>query len=71
MASDESLDELADLVAVVSDRVSDIIYTTLRAQLKDTDSPSARELEKRLAKVRRSLVKAEQLLRSASFDDED
>ena len=59
----ESLAELADAVSVLEQRVADAIFVTVRAQLRDDDSASAQELERRLAKVRRSLQKAEGLLR--------
>ena len=59
----ESLDELADEVAALERRVSDVIFDTVRAQLRNDDAESAKELERQLAKVRRSLQKAEHLLR--------
>jgi len=59
----EALDGLADEVARLAERVSDVLFDAVRAQLRDDDAESAKELERRLAKVRRSLVKAEALLR--------
>ncbi len=64
----ESLSDLADAVAALESRVSDALYDALRAQVRGEDEDDARELEKRLARVRRSLVKAESLLRGASED---
>ncbi len=64
----ESLSDLADAVAALERRVSDALYDALRAQVRGEDEDDARELEKRLARVRRSLVKAESLLRGASED---
>jgi hypothetical protein len=64
----ESLGDLADEIASVQDRVSDIMFDALRAQLRDTQADEARELERRLAKVRRSLQKAEMLLRGVEPD---
>ena len=58
-----SLDELANDVARLEERVSDALFEAVRAQLRDDDAEAAEELERRLAKVRRSLVKAESLLR--------
>lgn len=58
-----SLDELANDVARLEERVSDALFEAVRAQLRDDDAEAAKELERRLAKVRRSLVKAEALLR--------
>ncbi|MHB1088654.1 MAG: hypothetical protein ACYC19_07825 [Acidimicrobiales bacterium] len=53
---------LADDVAALESRVADVIFDAVRAQLRD-DSSDAKELERRLSKVRRSLQKAEYLLR--------
>jgi tellurite resistance protein len=64
----ESLSELADAVSSLEQRVADAIFTTVRAQLRDEDDTGARELERRLAKVRRSLQKAEGLLRGYDRD---
>ncbi|MFI5035283.1 MAG: hypothetical protein ACHQFZ_03655 [Acidimicrobiales bacterium] len=61
-----SFEELADEVARLEERVTDELFTALRAQLHDQDADAAKELERRLAKVRRSLVKAEALLRGQS-----
>ena len=57
---------LADEVAALEGRVSDAIFEAVRAQLRDGDDV-AKELERRLSKVRRSLQKAEYLLRQESF----
>jgi hypothetical protein len=59
----ESLDDLADEVASLEQRVSDAIFDMVRAQLRDDDAETAKELERNLSKVRRSLQKAEHLLR--------
>ena len=64
----ESLAELADAVSSIEQRVADAIFTAVRAQLRDDDSANAHELERRLAKVRRSLQKAEGLLRGYDRD---
>lgn len=64
----ESFDSLADEVGALESRVSDAIFDTLRAQLRSEGADEAKELERRLAKVRRSLHKAEMLLRGASDD---
>jgi hypothetical protein len=63
-----SFDELADEVAAVESRVADAIFDSVRAQMRDDDADEAKELERRLSKVRRSLQKAEHLLRGASED---
>ncbi len=64
----QSFDELADEVASIESRVSDAIYDALRAQVNEDEPDNAKELERRLSKVRRSLQKAESLLRGASHD---
>jgi len=58
---------LADEIGALERRVSDAIFETVRAQLRDGDEV-AKELERRLSKVRRSLQKAEHLLRHESLD---
>jgi hypothetical protein len=64
----ESLSELAEAVSSLERRVSDVIFDAVRAQMRDDEAEAAHELEKRLAKVRRSLQKAEGLLRSYDLD---
>jgi hypothetical protein len=64
----ESFDTLADEVGALESRVADAIFETVRAQLRSQVADDAKELERRLAKVRRSLQKAEMLLRGASED---
>jgi Mg2+ and Co2+ transporter CorA len=64
----QSFDELADEVSRIESRVSDAIYDALRAQVNADEPENAKELERRLSKVRRSLQKAEALLRGASDD---
>ncbi len=64
----QSFDELADEVSGIESRVSDAIYDALRAQVYSDEPENAKELERRLSKVRRSLQKAESLLRGASDD---
>lgn len=64
----ESFDDLADEVASLERRVADAIFDTVRAQLRNDNAESAKELERQLAKVRRSLQKAEHLLRRSDPD---
>jgi hypothetical protein len=64
----ESFDTLADEVGALESRVADAIFDTVRAQLRAEGADEAKELERRLSKVRRSLQKAEMLLRGASDD---
>jgi hypothetical protein len=66
----ESLDELADEVASLERRVSDAIFDMVRAQLRNEDAENAKELERNLSKVRRSLQKAEHLLRRQDVDED-
>ncbi len=55
---------LADEVSAVEGHVADALFDAVRAQLRG-DARSA-ERERQLARVRRSLVKAEALLRELS-----
>jgi hypothetical protein len=64
----ESLSLLADEISSLENRVADAIFTALREQLRGDGAEQAKELERRLSKVRRSLQKAEMLLRGASDD---
>ena len=64
----QSFDELADEVSSIESRVSDAIYDAIRAQVNADKPENAKELERRLSKVRRSLQKAEALLRGVSVD---
>jgi len=64
----ESLDELADEVAALERRVADAIFDAVRAQLRSDEAEGAKELERQLSKVRRSLQKAEYLLRRSDAD---
>jgi hypothetical protein len=66
----ESLDDLADEVASLERRVADAIFDMVRAQLRDDDADNAKELERHLSKVRRSLQKAEHLLRRHDVDED-
>lgn len=67
----ESLDDLADEIAGLERRVSDVIFDMVRAQLRNDDAENAKELERNLSRVRRSLQKAEHLLRRSDNDDDD
>jgi hypothetical protein len=62
------LDALADEIAGLERRVSDAIFDMVRAQLRNDDAENAKELERNLSKVRRSLQKAEHLLRRSDED---
>jgi hypothetical protein len=59
---------LADAIGLIERRVSDVIFDAVRAQLREDETDEARELERRLARVRRSLQKAEGLLRGYDGD---
>jgi hypothetical protein len=68
----ESFEELADDVAAIERRVADAIFNAVRAQLRSDGADAAKEQERHLSKVRRSLQKAEHLLRQRGDDlDED
>jgi hypothetical protein len=62
------LDDLANEIAGLERRVSDAIFDMVRAQLRNDDAENAKELERNLSKVRRSLQKAEHLLRRSDED---
>lgn len=64
----ESLEDLANEVAALERRVADAIFETLRAQLRSDEAEGAKELERLLSRVRRSLQKAEHLLRRNESD---
>ncbi|MGC8498807.1 MAG: hypothetical protein ACP5OV_04835 [Acidimicrobiales bacterium] len=55
---------LADEVSAVEGRVADALFDAVRAQLRG--DPRSADQERQLARVRRSLVKAEALLRALS-----
>ncbi len=57
--------ELADEVAQLESRVSDAIFSAVREQLRDESPAQAKATERRLSMVRRSLQKAEMLLRKS------
>jgi hypothetical protein len=67
----ESLDDLADEIAGLERRVSDAIFDMVRAQLRNDDAENAKELERNLSRVRRSLQKAEHLLRRSDAENDD
>jgi len=62
----DALDDIANEVARLESRVSDVIFDTVRAQLASDDDGASEALERRLSKVRRSLLKAEALLRGGT-----
>lgn len=64
----ESFHDLADEIANLEHRVSDAIFDTLREQVRSGGSEQAKDLERQLSKVRRSLQKAEMVLRATSED---
>jgi hypothetical protein len=65
----ESFDDLADEVAALERRVAEVIFDAVRAQLRGDDAESTKTVERELSKVRRSLQKAEHLLRGRSADE--
>lgn len=64
----DSLSELADQIDAIEQRVSEAIFDAVRAQLREGDTTHAGDLEKRLSRVRRSLQKAQALLRGGEGD---
>ncbi len=65
----ESLEQLANEVEAIEQRVTDAIFDMVRAQMRGDDADHAKELERLLSKVRRSLQKAEHLLRQSDDGD--
>ncbi len=61
----ESLEDLADAVGALEERVADAAYETLRARVSDGDADGAADLERRLGRARRALAKAAAELRGA------
>ncbi len=59
----ESFADLADEIAALERRVADAIYDAVRAQLREGEADAAKEIERQLSRVRRSLQKAEHVLR--------
>jgi hypothetical protein len=64
-------DQLADEIEAFLVRVDDAIFNAIRAQMRNESAEEAKDLEKRLSKVRRSLRKAEQILRGESKVEDD
>ncbi len=61
----ESLENLAEEIGSIEERVADVIFEAVRAQLAG-ENDGAMELERQLSKVRRSLQKAQGILRAMS-----
>jgi Mg2+ and Co2+ transporter CorA len=60
----DQLEEIASDVDSLAQRVGDLMYDALRSEIRGgDDAEGAKELERQLGKVRRSLAKAEQILR--------
>jgi len=59
----ESFADLAEEIAALERRVADAIYDAVRAQLREGEADAAKEIERQLSRVRRSLQKAEHVLR--------
>lgn len=64
----ESFEDLAEEIAALERRVADAIYDAVRAQLRQGEADAAKATERQLSRVRRSLQKAEHLLRH--YEDE-
>ncbi len=64
----ESFKDLAEEIAALERRVADAIYDAVRAQLREGEADTAKAIERELSKVRRSLQKAEHVLRH--YEDE-
>ncbi len=62
------LDSLLDELRAIEERLGDMILDALRTQSRSEDSTAALNLEKRLSRARRSIVKARATLNGASDD---
>jgi hypothetical protein len=63
--------EFADIIKHLEDAemgLDDLIFETLKEQMSTMDSESAKEVEKRLAKSKRSVVKAIAVLKGVEFN---
>ena len=68
MEGPHELHDLADQIAEIERRVGEVIFTAVRDQLRGDDA-GARDRERQLSRVRRSLVKAERVLRAMDLDE--
>lgn len=65
----ELIEDIAGATNSLGERVSELIYDALRREIAGGDGAGgAKELERQLAKVRRSLAKAEQILRELAAE---
>jgi len=63
------LQELASEVSSLNERVGDLVFEALKTQARgENEATGARELERELSRVRRSLAKAEQILGELARD---
>jgi hypothetical protein len=60
--------EMASETNTLAERVSDLMYDSLRQQMSSERADGATDVERQLAKVRRSLTKAEQILRDLAAE---
>jgi hypothetical protein len=60
----ESFTEIVANLELVEQQLSDAIFEAVRKQLREGSAEEAKELERNLAKVRRSVQKAQHLLRN-------
>lgn len=65
----EQANQWADQVAAVTEQIGDAVFDALRDQARGgPGTEQAKELERQLSRVRRSLDKAEQILRHLDTD---
>lgn len=57
------LTSLADDIGALAQRLTDEIFRVVREQLRDDNPETAKETERALSRARRSMLKAEQILR--------
>ena len=69
MEDPRELHDLADQIAEIERHIGDVIFAAVRDQLRGDDA-DARERERQLSRVRRSLAKAESVLRAMDLDED-
>ena len=64
----KTIEDVISQLEAVEASIDDLLFDALKEQLSSDDAESAKELEKRLAKARRSVAKATYSLRGLDFD---
>ena len=64
----KTIEDVINQLEAIEASIDDLLFDTLKEQLSSDAAESAKELEKRLAKARRSVVKAISSLRGLDFN---